>query len=187
MTARALVLAALALGGCARNAVLELELELPRAEGEVAYALVELSPDDLGADPFAVQWATEPLDAIPLGAVPATADASIVAGDYRGDALARIRFCRSADCLDLAAPRDPQAEVRYRIERPLYTGARTTVALRVLGIPAAGATPPAGCATEPAGQPTWSCTVERCAVAGCIFGDPVADYCDGDDGPHFCE
>lgn len=177
----------LLLCGCARNAVLELAIELPRAEGDVAYALVEVHPDDLGEDPFAVQWATPPLAPTPLGAVPVVLDASVVADGYRGDVLLRVRFCRAPDCLDLSAPRDPRAEVRARIERPLYTGARTSVRLRIPSVPSASATPPAGCVAEPAGHPTWSCRVPRCSVAGCIFGDPVANYCDGDDGPHFCE
>lgn len=170
--------------GCARNAILEVDVELPAARGEANFARVELNVDELGETPFDVEWGAPPLEPVALGAGPSLLDASVVAEGYAGDVLARVRFCKSPTCDDLTTPRDPQAEVRFRVERPLYVGNRTGVALRIPEVPATPSMPPRDCEMVPAGQPTWACVIERCDVRGCQSGDGLS-FCVGD--LHACE
>ncbi|HHH30471.1 MAG TPA: hypothetical protein ENK57_19310 [Polyangiaceae bacterium] len=179
----ALALLLLGTAGCARNAILEVEITLPPRAGEAQYALIELNPDELGDMPFEVQWAAVPLEPLALGDAPVSTSVSVIAEGYAGDALLRIRFCRSPDCAEILPPSDPQQEVRYRIERPFYTGARTRVNLMVpLPSPAPA---PRGCVEVVTSEPTYLCTVERCAVQGCASGDVVSNYCIAD--RHYCE
>lgn len=179
------VSAVLLLAGCARNAVLELSVTLPAATDQVRFAFVEVSEDDLGDDPFAVQWAPSGLTAIPLGTAPEVYPVSIVSSGFRGDALVRVSFCADEDCAAAGPPGDPLVEVRTRIESPLYTGAATSVALSLDGVLGAGDAFPAGCVLESTG--VVGCLIERCRVAGCSVGTGREFCIDGLSGAHFCE
>ncbi|MFK7991367.1 MAG: hypothetical protein AB8I08_35450 [Sandaracinaceae bacterium] len=177
--------AALLLAGCARNAVLELSITLPAATDQVRFAFVEVSEDDLGENPFTVQWASSGLAAIPLGSTSESYPVSIVSDGFRGDALLRVSFCADEDCMAVGPPRDPLIEVRTRIESPLYTGVATSAAVSLDGVLDTGSALPAECVREGAG--VVGCVVERCRVAGCSVGTGREFCIDGLSGAHFCE
>ncbi|MEC7523531.1 MAG: hypothetical protein VYE22_26860 [Myxococcota bacterium] len=167
------LLAALALSGCARNAIFELELDLPaQPAGPALYAVVQARPVG-GAD-----WDT--LDALP--GVPLCARASegpcddrvldpacaavlsVVADESELDVPleVRVRYCEDPSCAtDPAAP-----EHLIDVERPFYRG-RYTQARVCLDDVAPGRE-----------------TLERCEVR-CREGT-VSSYCRLD-GTHFCE
>jgi len=177
--------ALLLLGGCARNAVFELELELPaRPAGGPGFAFVQIR-DDAGFD---ADWsAIGGPPAIPLADLcgrptpaPACQDraldpscsavVSVVGGDsdLARPLRIRIRFCGDPAC---AAPADAAApEVDVEVERAFYTGAYTQGRVCVDELP-----------TGPPGPPE---RIERCDVR-CRQGDAVSQ-CRAD-GTHFCE
>lgn len=178
-------LAAVLLSGCARNAVLEVSLTLPAATDEIRFAFVEVSENDLGDDPFAVQWAPTGLAPIPLGSAPQTYPVSVVSGGFRGDTLLRVSFCAEEGCTGVGPPRDPLLEIRTRIESPLYTGAVTSAALSFDRVLDTAADLPSECVRE--GTGIVGCIVPRCRVAGCSVGMGREFCADGLEGAHFCE
>ncbi|HJL20047.1 MAG TPA: hypothetical protein RMH99_30560 [Sandaracinaceae bacterium LLY-WYZ-13_1] len=174
-------LAALLLAGCARNAVLELEIDLPRPAGRITHAVVQARS---GAG-FDGDWSQVPAVAVPLDAscvrpepAPACRDreldarcsavVSVVAGEAElaPPLSVRVRFCADASCTAPAAP----AEHRVAIERAFYRGRYTQARTCIDALPTDPA-PPA----EP---------IARCEVR-CRDGT-AASYCRLD-GTHFCE
>lgn len=172
--------------GCARNAVFELEMELPQQPAGVAplFAVLQVADDRS----FAADWSSvERLDGIALTPTCArplvppdcpvrdlTPDCSRVVSVV-GDAenaprplRVRLRFCEDASC---TAARDATApEARVEFERALYVGHFTQGRVCVDTVP-----------TTPSPEPT---IVDRCDVR-CRDGE-AATYCRAD-GTHFCE
>ncbi len=169
--------------GCTRNAILELELELPPSPaGTRLFAVVD-AQSDLGFDD---PWPAGPLEGVPLGVACTRADpappcddrvldptcsmvVSVVgdAGDVPRPLRVKIRFCEDAGCeaeADLAAP-----EHRVEIERAFYLGRYTQARACVDEVPAATSPPE---------------LIERCDVR-CRDG-AAAMHCRLD-GTHFCE
>jgi len=165
---------ALALVGCADNAILELTLEIPDAEAAGA-------PD---ADRVTLQFVTDPIP--PGGPVPVVADdgrvatfslpddgiaterVSVVAppGQVERPLFVTVVYCADRD----PCPIDPGATVSVvRYERPFYRGEVTSHTL----------------ALPPQAAPD-RVEVAKCDVSGCIGG--TADPCDLATPPvHACE
>lgn len=155
---RAAPLLALLLLGCARNAILELDVELPAGVSHAELAALSAPP------PFdAPAW-----DAASVERLDEVGDRARVELVAEGSAIEAplgvvVRLCASDPCED--AP----AEVRVRAERAFYVGARTWLDLAIPAVPASPAT----------------VEVARCEVGGCLPGDTL-DFC-RDDGTHYCE
>ncbi|MEZ4340766.1 MAG: hypothetical protein R3B82_29440 [Sandaracinaceae bacterium] len=179
-------LVALLAVGCARNAIFELELELPQQPAGVAplYAVLQVANDRA----FAADWSSvERLEGLALTPtcsrplVPPdcqvrelTPDCSRVVSIVGDEADApdplrvRLRFCEDPSC---TAARDATApEARVEFERALYPGHFTQGRVCVDTVP-----------TTPSPVPT---IVDRCDVR-CRDGE-AATYCRAD-GTHFCE
>ncbi len=171
--------------GCARNAIFELEVELPPqpAGAPPIFAVLQVR-DDAGFD---ADWASVPrLDGIPLNPIcsrPAapvacdqrelTPDCSAVVsvvgdGDFTRRLRVRVRFCEDPACAsagDVVAP-----ETRVEIERAFYQGRYTQGRVCVDAVPTASSPEPL--------------VIERCDVR-CRDGE-AASQCRAD-GSHFCE
>lgn len=181
---RSLFFAALLLCGCARNAIFELELDLPPRPSGALHAVVQVRND---AD-FSAGWSGVPMaPGVPLPPACARPDPAPACDDRELDPACsavvsvigdeddltrplrvRIRFCEDPACgaaADAAAP-----ETRVEIERAFYTGRYTQGRVCVDAVP-----------PGPGGVPV---RIERCAVR-CREGD-AAMYCRAD-GTHFCE
>lgn len=159
-----------ALGGCAQNAVLELQLMLPASTDAIPYfALVQVRR---GADnPFEVDWAGSDIDAVALANQPQRVQVSVVSSAPDTDVHLKIRFCRAPGCDaidDASAP-----ELWFALEHPFYLGRRTAWAACIEQVP-------------PPGPPERPVRVDRCQIRGCIAGGSAATYCTAS-GAHFCE
>jgi hypothetical protein len=167
-----IAVASLVLASCAQSGVLELQLLMPTApSSSPLFALVQVRR---AADhPFAVQWFGDEVDAFELSRTErALAQISVVGSDASGDLHIRVRFCSVPNCDGLGDDNAP--EVRYALERPIYTGRRTSWAACIETIPTA---------MDPA--PT---TIDRCEIRGCVGGGGSTSYCTmAGTGPHFCE
>lgn len=186
MTRAMLLVGALLAGGCARNAIFELEVDLPPQPISVAplFAVVQVASDRA----FEADWSelerlegialtptcARPLDPPPCEVRELAPDCSAVVsvvgdGDDAPRPLrVRVRFCEDASC---TAARDATApETRVEFERALYEGRYTQGRVCVDRVP-----------STPAPTPT---VVDRCAVR-CREGD-AAMHCRAD-GTHFCE
>ncbi len=147
------------LGGCTHAGILELEVELPAASGDVRYAVVD-------ARSLGTSFEDEgEVASFPLGAPAAL---SVVAGAEAQELPLeiRVRFCASAECEAEPAP----PEVRVVIERAFYSGAHTFVNLRIDAVPSGSLVLP---------------QIDACEVRGCT-PSTGASYCLAD-GTHICE
>ncbi len=185
MTRRLALLALIALApGCTRNAILELELDLPpQPSGSALYAVVQVRSQGSFDEP----WDDVPLEGLPLGTSctrpdppipchdrmldPACSEViSIVAGE---DAITeplsvRVRFCSDPTC---SAPEDAgAAEQRVEIERAFYVGHYTQARVCIDEVPAV---------TDPEPE-----VIDRCDVR-CREGTSMLQC--RLDGTHFCE
>lgn len=207
-----IVLAALAAGGCAENAVLELQVELPAApEGDPDpwFAQVQVRRSNASFD---ATW--EGLDprTLELGPEPQWDCISVQTGDDSVDLNVRVNFCRTSDCEGLGDDRPP--ERRYFLEHPFYLGRRTYWATSVERVPECATDADCaqgrclddgrcGCAADIDCCPDGSCAcpgeqcyaclaggcvqqVDRCGIEGCVVGGAPIRFCTDDDR-HFCE
>ena len=175
----------LLVSGCARNAVFELELDLPPepASAGPLFAVLQVRTDaDFGAD-----WTAVPqLEGIPLRptcarpVVPPPCDSRELAADCstvvsivgEGDDLerplfARVRFCGDPSC---SAEGEGAAQTRIEVERALYRGRFTQGRVCIDELP-----------TSPSPEPV---RIERCDVR-CRDGEAIS-HCRAD-GTHFCD
>ncbi|MCC6877908.1 MAG: hypothetical protein IT378_26595 [Sandaracinaceae bacterium] len=177
-----IILAAIAASACTRNAILELELELPEAAGPVRFALVEVR----SGESFDGAWSPESAQSFALttcqrASPPPTCPdrtldpscsqvISVVTGGGAIEAplAVRIRFCRDPRC---AATEDAAAtERRFVIERAFYLGRYTQARACIDVVP-----------VTPALDPI---RIDRCDVR---CRDGVAGMYCRLDGTHFCE
>ena len=168
--ARLGALLALALAGCAENAILELELQLP-LDSEVAASFVSLEFDSREPPPIY----TSPPETLPLSEERTRRVSVIASGEQIERPLfVRARFCRSQDCSAIEdnpvdpvtmEPTMPGHEVRY--ERAFYLGQRTRHSLDLRAAPRDGRS-----------------DVDVCEVEGCFEGN-LLTWCE--DGHHLCE
>jgi hypothetical protein len=176
----ALALLALVLGGCAENAVLEVELTLPAqpaAPSPPLFAYVQARSADVVS--FDEAWAgTDAVEGRALEDEETALPFSIVAGgaSFARELGIRIRFCRSPDCTAVGDDRAPEA--RYRIERAFYQGQRTRLSLP--NDPAVDPLPPVPPATG-----AVITEIDKCDIEGCTIGTSSM-YCYLN-GNHFCE
>lgn len=196
---------ALVLAGCAENAILELQIELPAAPpddgtGSSWYALTRVRR--ASDNPFDVGWTGPGATAIELGPEPQWDCISVQSFDQEMDLHVRVAFCRAENCLDLMDGSPP--ERWFRLEHPFYIGRRTYWSTQITEVPECASDGDCGgigvcidgsCGCElgsecPGGMicEAGNCllAVDRCRIEGCIEGDS-ASYCAGSDGPHFCE
>jgi hypothetical protein len=172
----------LALSGCTRNAILELELELPEQPGGPPLFAVVSARSDVGFDEA---WEGTPVASVPLPVscmraselscgdrVPDPACAAVFSlvgdGSDLGPLHVRVRFCVDPAC---AAAEDASAtEHRVELERAFYIGRYTQARVCLEAVPSTSNPPPE--------------LIERCAVR-CREGSG-AYQCRSDD-THFCE
>lgn len=181
---RLLLLAALLLPGCARNAIFELELELPpRPGGSPLFAVIQMR-NDAG---FSADWSgvamvpgvalapsctrPDPAPGCDERELDPTCSSvvSVIGGgsDLTRALRVRVHFCADPAC---AGPTDAAApEIRVEIERAFYTAAYTQGRVCIDVVPMALEAP---------------IRIERCDVR-CREGDAVT-HCRAD-GSHFCE
>ncbi len=175
---------ALMLTGCARNAFLELTLDLPpnafAAKGQ-RYARVRVVAGEVD---FAQDWqADAPIPAFPLDPTQRTTQTISIEGNVDNETTAvrvKINFCKDPNCAAIGDDRAPQAHLR--IERAFYTGKRTAYTWSVECLPNAvdETPPPPACAV-----PDKTLTeVAKCGVSGCRTG-VTTQYCVAN--KHFCE
>lgn len=129
------------LTGCARNGVLELDISVDDISASTTGNLIYVGAQLREAEPdspadFSGSWTdARRVTGIPLSAVAGdtTLRFDIDASDpsaTTGLAL-KVLFCTTSEC----APDDVVGEVRYQIERPLYVGETTSIALDLPAIP----------------------------------------------------
>ncbi len=179
-------LAALASLSCARNAFLELEIELPKNEWKAAigdrFAVLRVATIDT---PFEQEWQGDnPIPAVKvLETGPTTIRVSVEADSDSETKPVRLkaRFCRNATCTefqdDVGAP-----EVWLELERAFYIGQRTKYQWKIACIPNVPSHTPATPACDVPHKAKTA--IGRCLVGGCRSGQ-TTNYCAG--GKHFCE
>jgi hypothetical protein len=171
---RAFVAAAvIASSGCARNAFLELTIELPK-DPQNRFAVTQVMA---GATDFTIQWGGDnPVPAMPLDANGPKTQKLSIEGNTDNESTeirAKVTFCKQPDCL---GPDDDKAPaVGLKVERAFYIGKRTSFPWKIACIP--GDTD----CTLTIAAPT---VVTKCQVAGCRAGT-TNNHCF--DGKHFCE
>jgi len=196
------LVSALLAGGCAQNAILELQIELPPAPAgsSARFAYVQVASPNSGFD-FGVDWGDEGFT-VPLTDSSQWTCVSVVGASPEVDVNARVRFCQEERCLDVADGNAPES--RIFVQDPLYIGRRTFVRRRILRVPECvedadcggfgrctsgrcGCSGDADCTAEDAVCLAGGCVdrVGRCDVEGCITG-ATDNFC-ADDGSHFCE
>ena len=156
--------------GCARNAVLELEVDLPPGPTG-RFAVLQFENQD---SEFLAAWGgSDAWPGTPLTAERQTVRYSIVSEAVATRVRVKVNFCTTADCSALDDAPDRVPALWYEIERAFYVGRQTEW---LLSIP-----------TVPIDPPDAPVTVERCQIGGCISAPPTTgSYCRFD-GTHYCE
>lgn len=165
-----LTIATLALSvGCARNAILEVEIELPAGPSD-RYAVVQFETGDVAFD--AVWRRPEEYPGTQLGA-PQTVAYSVISEDETTEVRMKVSFCTTPDCSGLDDAPDRVPALWYEFPRALYVGERTRWTAIVASLP-----------TDPPAAPT---EVDRCEIEGCIDApDSTTTFCRLS-GEHYCD
>jgi hypothetical protein len=169
------LIAALALlaTACARNAVLEVELELPPqpAAGEPRYAVVQFESQPRS---FEEDWrGANDHAGTALAAEPVSVAYSVIAEDPSTVVQVKVLFCTTPDCSAIDDAPDRVPGLWYRLERSLYVGERTRWRQTIAAVP-----------TDP---PAATIEVDKCEVEGCIrAGASETTFCRLS-GAHYCE
>ena len=173
--------------GCARNAVIELDVVVPNQPAHASgrtHAFIEVGTglNDFGDQVLGLEGATD----VDVTTVDAPTAFSIVAGDPATELRVRVRYCRVARCsgaLDMMLfAEGTEPGLNWTFERAFYAGERTSAAIDVPALAFAAET----------GEPRTVC---RCAVIGCAIVPPGASSCRGTaavtpcdpTARHFCE
>ncbi len=203
-------LLALLASGCAENAVLELQVELPPAPtGEPWFAQVQVRR--AAGNGFDAVWMGSDPRAVELTSAPQWDCISVQTNDDTVDVNVRVRFCHEIDCLGFGD--DTAPERRYFLQTPFYIGRRTYWATTIDAVPqctsdsdcevGACVAGQCGCATDadccPSGgcncpdEPCYACEaggcverIDRCSIEGCVADGRPSSFCT-EDGHHFCE
>ena len=168
-----IVLLALSSLGCARNAILEIELTVP-ALPTGAPERFAVAQFETGEVTFEEEWErTVEHEGTALTDAPQTIAYSVVADEEHPVVLVKVLFCTTPDCTALADAADRAPAVWYRLEHPLYIGERTTWQHTIDVLP-----------TDP---PPDAIDVDKCEIEGCITaGTSDTTYCRLS-GAHYCE
>lgn len=164
---------ALALSACARNAALEVEIEVPPADAAAPsrYAVVQF---ETAAQSFESDWrgANEYPGAL-LGTDPQTLRYTVLSESPETVVQVKVLFCTTADCTGADDSPDRTPALWYRLERSLYVGERTRWRVRIASVP-----------SDP---PTTPIDVDKCEIEGCIrAGGSETSFCRLS-GEHYCE
>lgn len=165
---------ALAVVGCAENAILEIELDLPAANADTRFAVVQGRSGEVD---FGDTWAGGGvIEGLELTRERVLVGIEADDGDEIDAPLAlRIRYCIDPVCGDA---RDGEAqEIQVTIERAFYQGEYTLLRADALPLPVVMDCT-AGCAPAPV-------MIEKCRIEGCRAGT-TTNWCNSD-GLHFCE
>jgi hypothetical protein len=168
--------------GCARNAFLELEIELPKNErAEERHAVIRVVTET----PFDIEWQGDnPIPPVKLSTTGVTSQRVSIEGTSDSETKpvrVKVRFCKQPNCTDLQDDRAPEAWLE--IERAFYIGKRTSLKWTIACVPnVVDVTPaPPTCAA-----PNKTVVpIEKCKVSGCRGGAPTSNNCVA--GKHFCE
>ena len=196
-------------GGCAKNATLDVIVDVPAkpAQFDELHMQVAVRRDDA----FELLWDGSSLpETYTLGDAAGVYNMSLVSTDFERDVYIKFSFCRAQNCSARAEtvggtqyPADPQSEIWVSLERPFFLAEGTQWNLELPDIPrcvddtCSMSTEPgdleettiSSCAMVASSTPTWRCDIGRCDIA-CLHvgGDQVGGSCDGGrTGPHFCE
>lgn len=159
--------------GCAENAILEVELDVPAQPSTEPplYAFVQIRDEGWR---FEEGWAAAARDweGVALGPDRQVLDYSAIAGEDALPSLhVKVRFCLDPACSRHDEEMDPA--LWYRLETPFYSSKRTYWRASVPSIPV--------------DVPTAPRVVDRCEIGGCFDVPPdTTSYCRSD-GTHFCE
>ncbi len=167
----ALSLSLLALSvGCARNAILEVEVELPPGPTD-RYAVVQFETGDVAFD--AVWARADAFAGTPLTTTPQTIPYSVVSEDASTVIRMKVSFCTTPDCSGIDDAPDRVPALWYQFDRALYIGERTRWTAAITTLP-----------TDPPEDPV---EVDRCEIEGCIDApDSTTTFCRLS-GEHYCE
>ncbi len=173
---RALLAMGVLLAGCAQNAVLELQVEIPAApSGDAVYAQVQVRRAD--ATGFDVSWTGDDPIGVELGQSASWVCTSVESHDGGIDLDVRVRFCKSATCDSLGD--DTAPEVRYHLEHPFYIGRHTYWSAQVAAVPECASD--ADCALGRCVDNRCGCTTDTdcCPGGDCTScgGDPSRAPC----------
>lgn len=191
--------------GCAQNAILELQVDLPAAptpsDGRPWFAQVQVRR--ASDNPFDTDWMGVDDQLFELGDTRQWGCISVVSSDQELDLHIRVRFCRGDNCLDLLDASPP--ERWYSLEHPFYIGRHTYYRITdIAEVPecttdgdcggiGACVDGLCGCVTASDCGSGLTCqgdtclrTVGRCSIEGCIDGVSTT-FCSVADSTHFCE
>lgn len=174
--------------GCARNAVLDLDVVIPAQPSLAAgrrHAFVEIGTGFNGFEEqvLGLEGATD-VDVATIVGPSERLTFSVVASDPGAELRVRVRYCRTERCDDpsdvLPFEEGTEPGLRWTFERAFYVGQRTSYELAV----------PALVAGAESVDPRTVC---RCAVIGCATVAPGTSSCRGTTNVcdrtarHFCE
>lgn len=173
--------------GCARNAFLELSVEIPKNDRTAQigdrYALIRVVTADT---PFEQEWEGDnPIPPVKLSDAATTLQrisVEAMADSETKPVRVKVRFCKSPTCTDVAARDDRAPEAWLEIERAFYIGERTRLTWSIACIPNAPDVTPAPPTCAVANK--TKIAIEKCRVEGCRSGQ-TSSYCVGT--THFCE
>lgn len=156
-----------ALSGCARNAVLEVELDLPPGPTD-RFAVVQFET----ADGFDSTWLAQ-YPGTPLGSGRQTVEYSLITESPNERLRVKVNFCTTPDCTGLDDTFDRAPAVWYELERSFYIGERTRWVVTI--------------DTLPIDPPSAPMSVGRCQIQGCIEATGTTTTFCRLDGTHYCE
>lgn len=155
--------------GCARNAILEVEVELPAGPSD-RYAVVQFETGDVAFD--AVWARADAFAGTQLGAAQSVSY-SVVSEDPNTVIRMKVSFCTTPDCSGIDDAPDRVPALWYEFEGALYIGERTRWTAVIDALP-----------TDP---PDASIEIDRCEIEGCIDApDSTTTFCRLS-GEHYCQ
>lgn len=156
--------------GCARNAVLEVDLDLPPGPTN-RYAVVQFESQDAE---FTSSWGrTDSWPGEQLTTERQSVVYSVMTESIDSEVRIKVNFCTSPDCSALDDAPDRVPAVWYELEHPFYLGQHTRWHVTI--------------DAPPIDPPDEATMIDRCEISGCISApDSTESYCRLD-GTHFCE
>lgn len=157
--------------GCARNAILEVDVELPAGPTD-RYAVVQFENGDAE---YLEGWESDSdYPGTPLLAdEPQTVSYSVVTESSDPHLRMRVAFCITPDCTDVDDSPIRVPGVWYDLPVAFYIGHRTRWTATIDAVPPA--------------PPTEAVVIDRCAIEGCIEAPDGEVYFCRLDGRHYCE
>lgn len=160
----------LLLFGCTRNAILEVELELPPGPAD-RYAVVQFETGDV---PFDSVWQRpDDYDGAVLMPTAQLVTYSVISESSDTHVRMKVNFCTTPDCSGIDDAPDRVPAVWFDVPQSLYVGHRTRWAPTIDALP-----------IDP---PTAPITVDRCDIEGCIEATGGTTTFCRLDGRHYCE